>query len=60
MFWIPDYSNLSGKRLFQVYPAKFNSRNDCGNFITKYNQTHPQAYCVFGSRNPNVPAGRFK
>jgi hypothetical protein len=60
MFWIPDYANLSRKPLFQVYPAKFTTRDACANFISRYNHRSPQAYCVFASRDPNTPADRFK
>jgi hypothetical protein len=38
MFWIPDYPNLSGKYLFQVYVAKFSDRKSCANFLRAYSQ----------------------
>jgi serine/threonine protein kinase, bacterial len=59
MFWIPDYPNLSGKRLFNVYPAKFSDRNLCANFLKGYRKRDPQAYCAFASKDKNAPADRF-
>ncbi len=60
MFWIPDYPNLSNKPLFQVYPAKFSNRGDCANFLSSYSQSHPAAYCVFGSKDSSASTDRFQ
>jgi serine/threonine-protein kinase len=59
MFWIPDYPNLSGKRLFNVYPARFSSRQSCAEFLNSYSKREPGAYCAKASKNSNVSADRF-
>lgn len=58
-FWIPDYPNLSGKPFFNVYPATFNSRQSCAEFLRNYSQRHPDAYCAFASKDKNASADRF-
>jgi serine/threonine-protein kinase len=59
MFWIPDYPNLSGKLLFEVYVAKFGDRQSCANFLRSYRQRNSDAYCAFASKDRNEPADRF-
>lgn len=59
MFWIPDYPNLSGKLLFEVYAAKFGDRQSCANFLRSYSQRNSDAYCAFASKDRNLPADRF-
>lgn len=59
MFWIPDYPNLSGKPLFNVYLAKFSDRVSCANFLKSYRKRDPEAYCAFASKDKNVSADRF-
>jgi len=59
MFWIPDYPNLSGKRFFNVYPARFSSRQSCAEFLNSYSNREPGAYCAKASKNRNVSADRF-
>ncbi|MGK7874128.1 MAG: YARHG domain-containing protein [Xenococcaceae cyanobacterium] len=58
-FWIPDYPNLSGKLLFQVYPAKFSDRTSCANFLSAYSQRNTGVYCFFGSKDANASTDRF-
>jgi serine/threonine-protein kinase len=59
LFWIPDYPNLSGKLLFEVYPAKFSDRQSCANFLRNYSQRNSGAYCGFASKDRNASAERF-
>jgi hypothetical protein len=59
MFWIPDYPNLSGKSLFTVYPARFDNRQSCRNFLRQYAQNKPEAYCAFASKDKNASPDRF-
>jgi serine/threonine-protein kinase len=59
LFWIPDYPNLSGKLLFEVYPAKFSDRKSCANFLRSYSQRNSGAYCGFASKDRNASADRF-
>jgi serine/threonine protein kinase, bacterial len=58
-FWIPTYPNLSGKPLFVVYPAQFNERQSCANFLSNYKKQSPDAYCAFASKDRNAPPDRF-
>jgi hypothetical protein len=58
-FWIPDYPNLSGKKLFEVYPARFNDRNSCASFLLSYRTHNLEAYCAFASKNRNKNPDRF-
>lgn len=57
--WIQDYPNLSGKPLFQVYPAKFSDRSSCANFLRVYSLKNSESYCFRASHNPNVSSDRF-
>jgi serine/threonine protein kinase, bacterial len=59
-FWIPDYPNLSGKSLFQVYVSKFASSSDCRGFLKSYLQKNPEAYCAYASKNRSDRPERFK
>jgi serine/threonine protein kinase, bacterial len=58
-FWIPDYPNLSGKQLFEVYVAKFNNSNSCGEFLKNYGQVNSEAYCAKASLNANTSPERL-
>ncbi len=57
--WIPDYPNLSGKPLYQVYAAKFSDRSSCGSFVKTYRQRKRDAYCFRASLDPRISADRF-
>lgn len=59
MFWIPDYPNLSGKQLFEVYAAKFSDKGSCIDFLKTYGKVNSKAYCAFASKDPNAPPDRF-
>lgn len=59
MFWIPEYLNLSGKQLFEVYAATFGDRNNCIDLLRTYGQVNSKAYCAFASKDPNSPPDRF-
>jgi serine/threonine protein kinase, bacterial len=59
-FWIPDYPNLSGKPLFQVYVNRFASISDCRQFLKAYSSKNPTAYCAYASKNKNDSAERFE
>ncbi|QFS46187.1 protein kinase domain-containing protein [Nostoc sphaeroides] len=59
MFWIPEYPNLSGKQLFEVYAALFSDRNKCIDLLKTYGQANASAYCAFASKDPNAPADRL-
>ncbi|MBD2144047.1 YARHG domain-containing protein [Sphaerospermopsis sp. FACHB-1194] len=58
MFWIPDYPNLSGKRLYQVYANWFSDRTNCINFLKTYGQVNSDAYCVLASKDANTSPDR--
>ncbi len=58
VFWIPDYPNLSDKRLFVVYAATFSDRPSCINFLKSYGKVNPGAYCAFASKDPNAPSAK--
>jgi hypothetical protein len=59
IFWIPDYPNLSGKKLFEVYADRFNDRRSCAESIRQYRKQKPEAYCAFASKNKNDNPDRF-
>lgn len=59
MFWIPEYPNLSGQELFEVYVAKFSDRNSCINLLKTYGQDNSQAYCAFASQDANTSPDRL-
>ncbi|KAB8319212.1 YARHG domain-containing protein [Tolypothrix campylonemoides VB511288] len=59
MFWIPEYPNLSGKQLFEVYVATFSDRNNCVDLLRTYGKVNSKAYCAFASKNPNSPPDRL-
>lgn len=59
MFWLPEYPNLSGKQLFEVYAATFSDRNNCVDFLRTYGKVNSKAYCAFASKDPNSPPDRF-
>ena len=59
MFWVPEYPNLSGKQLFEVYAATFSDRNNCVDFLRTYGKVNSKAYCAFASKDPNSPPDRF-
>jgi serine/threonine protein kinase, bacterial len=59
IFWIPDYPNLSGKKLFEVYADRFNDRRSCAEHIKYYRNHKPEAYCAFASKNKNDNPDRF-
>jgi hypothetical protein len=59
IFWIPDYPNLSGKKLFEVYADRFNDRRSCAESIRYYRSQKPEAYCAFASKNKNDNPDRF-
>jgi len=59
MFWIPEYGNLSGKKLFTVYVDKFSDRNSCISLLKIYGQNNPQTYCAFASQDVNTSPDRF-
>jgi hypothetical protein len=58
-FFIPDYPNLSGKHLYQVYADKFESRDECARFLEQYSKKYKESYCVRASSNPAVEPDRF-
>ncbi|MDJ0674972.1 MAG: YARHG domain-containing protein [Calothrix sp. MO_167.B42] len=59
MFWIPEYGNLSGKKLFAVYVDKFSDRNSCISLLKAYGENNPQTYCAFASQDVNTSPDRF-
>ncbi|KAF3884012.1 MULTISPECIES: protein kinase domain-containing protein [Nostocales] len=59
MFRIPEYPNLSGKELFEVYVAQFSDRNNCIDLLRTYGQANSNAYCAFASKDPNAPPERL-
>lgn len=58
-FWIPDYPNLSGKQLFEVYVAKFDNSNSCVEFLKNYGQVNSEAYCAKASLDANTSPERL-
>ncbi|MUG91914.1 YARHG domain-containing protein [Scytonema sp. UIC 10036] len=59
MFRIPQYPNLSGKELFEVYVARFSDRNNCIDLLRTYGKVNSNAYCAFASKDPNAPPERL-
>lgn len=59
MFWVPEYPNLSGKQLFEVYAATFSDRNNCVDFLRTYGKVNSKAYCAFASKDPNSSPDRL-
>lgn len=58
MFWIPDYPNLSGKLLYEVYANRFSDRTNCINFLKTYGQVNSDTYCVLASKDANTSPDR--
>lgn len=58
-FFIPDYSNLSGKHLYVVYANQFYEKEDCARSLEIYSKENPNAYCLRASTNPSVAPDRF-
>lgn len=44
--WIPDYSTLSGKKLFCVFIGPFYNETDAGRTLMPYKKENPGAYAV--------------
>lgn len=44
--WIPDYSTLSGKKLFCVFLGPFYNETDAGRTLMPYKKENPGAYAV--------------
>ncbi|KAB8315005.1 serine/threonine protein kinase [Tolypothrix campylonemoides VB511288] len=59
MFWIRDYPNVVGTRLFVVYVATFSDRPSCIDFLKNYGKVNPQAYCAFASKDRKAPTARL-
>jgi serine/threonine protein kinase len=59
MFWIPDYPNLSGKDLFEVYAGKFSDRTACIESLRRFGKQNPDSYCAFASKDANASPDRF-
>ncbi|KYC42843.1 hypothetical protein WA1_12015 [Scytonema hofmannii PCC 7110] len=59
MFRIPEYPNLSGKELFEVYVARFSDRNNCIDLLRAYGKNNSNAYCAFASKDPNASPERL-
>jgi serine/threonine protein kinase len=58
MFWIPDYPNLSGKILYEVYANQFSDKTSCINFLKTYGTVNKDAYCARASKNANISPER--
>ncbi|MEA5576528.1 protein kinase domain-containing protein [Anabaena sp. UHCC 0451] len=58
IFWIPDYPNLSGKRLYEVYANRFSDRTQCINFLKTYGKVNSDAYCALASKDANTSPDR--
>ncbi|MBE9250941.1 YARHG domain-containing protein [Dolichospermum sp. LEGE 00240] len=58
IFWIPDYPNLSGKRLYQVYANPFSDITNCINFLKTYGKVNSDSYCVLASKDANTSPNR--
>lgn len=58
IFWIPDYPNLSGKRLYQVYANRFSDITNCINFLKTYGKVNSDSYCVLASKDANTSPNR--
>lgn len=58
VFWLPDYPNISDKRLFVVYASTFSDRPSCINFLKTYGKINPGAYCAFASKDPSAPSDK--
>ncbi len=55
MLWIPDYQNLSGKRLYQTIVIP---KGNCDLFLERYSKKiDRQAYC-FNPSNNGIPVNR--
>ncbi|AFY99692.1 protein kinase domain-containing protein [Calothrix sp. PCC 6303] len=59
MLWIPDYPNLSGKQLFEVYAGKFSDRASCIELLRSFGKQNPDSYCIFASKNAKASPDRF-
>jgi serine/threonine protein kinase len=59
MLWIPDYPNLSGKQLLEVYAGKFSHRASCIESLRSFGKQNPDSYCVFASKDANASPDRF-
>jgi serine/threonine-protein kinase len=53
-FWMPQYANLFGENVAQVFADRFNSLEQCVKALERYGQTVGDAYCAFASTDPNA------
>lgn len=58
IFWIPDYPNLSGKPLYEVYANRFSDLTNCINFLKTYGKVNADAYCLLASKDANTSPNR--
>ncbi|MDD1413585.1 YARHG domain-containing protein [Dolichospermum sp. ST_con] len=58
IFWIPDYPNLSGKPLYEVYANRFSDLTNCINFLKTYGKVNSDSYCVLASKDANTSPNR--
>ena len=58
VFWIPDYPNLSGKPLYEVYANRFSDLTNCINFLKTYGKVNSDSYCVLASKDANTSPNR--
>jgi serine/threonine-protein kinase len=58
IFWIPDYPNLSGKPLYEVYANRFSDLTNCINFLKTYGKINSDSYCVLASKDANTSPNR--
>jgi serine/threonine protein kinase, bacterial len=58
IFWIPDYPNLSGKRLYEVYANRLSDRTQCINFLKTYGKVNSDASCALASKDANTSPDR--
>jgi serine/threonine protein kinase len=59
VFWIPDYPNLSGKKLFQIYAGRFNTRAKCVDLLRSYGLQNKDAYCTKASKDASESPDQF-
>ena len=58
IFWIPDYPNLSGTPLYEVYANRFSDLTNCINFLKTYGKINSDSYCVLASKDANTSPNR--
>jgi serine/threonine-protein kinase len=58
IFWIPDYPNLSGTPLYQVYANRFSDITNCINFLKTYGKINSDSYCILASKDANTSPNR--